>query len=144
VSKGELWRVETERSTTPGKIAVMIYNGKQIYTNSNNKKAVENISDLRKIEQPLYQSLKEENYKGQQIINSLPCWYFVVEDSGVKIEIWIDSATHVLRKQIVRFPDGRVLTDEFSDFPISSFTESDLFNQKNLKVLLLKSNHPAK
>jgi len=140
IARGKRWRLETEMFNKP--TVIIIFDGKSIGSNIDFQKSKipeqksPQFWDARTIIKMLYESTEKSHYKGIEKIDNHTCWHFLDEEEDVKINFWVDVNKMIPRRIFIENPDGSTSREIFDDLPAPIKVTPELFDPKNLKVML--------
>jgi hypothetical protein len=141
IARGAKWRSETEMFNKP--TVIIVFDGKSMGSNIDFQKS--KISegnspqfwDARTNIQMIYASFDRSHYKGVEKIDNNNCWHFSDEEEGIKFQLWVDVAKKIPRRIYVSGPGQDATREIYDDLPQPINIIPELFDPKNLKVILL-------
>ena len=142
IARGAKWRSETEMYNRP--TVVIVFDGKSMGSNIDFKKSKipegnsPQFWDARTSIKMIYGSFNMSHYKGVEKIDNNHCWHFSEEEEGIKFQLWIDVIRKIPRRIYVLGPGTDATRQIYDDLPRPVNITPELFDPKNLKVILLK------
>jgi hypothetical protein len=142
IARGKKWRLEYEmfnKATT-----VIIFDGKSMATNGRINESIEpkyrkpETWDARTLVQQAYNLILPADYQGLVQIENYKCWYFLAQADELKLRLWVDVNKRIPRRLFYEYEKGRVDHELFDDLPGQIRITQDLFDTKNLQVILLR------
>ena len=142
VARGKKWRLEYElfnKATT-----VIIFDGKSMKANGKINEAIEpkykkpETWDARSLVHELYNLILPKDYQEIVQLENYKCWYFIAQAGELTVKLWVDVKKRIPRRLFYENQDGRADHELFDDLPDHIRITQELFDTKNLQVILLK------
>ena len=123
---------------------VIVFDGKSMGSNIDFKKSKipegnsPQFWDARTSIKMIYGSFNMSHYKGVEKIDNNNCWHFSEEEEGIKFQLLVDVIRKIPRRIYVLGPGTDATRQIYDDLLRPVNIPPELFDPKNLKVILLK------